>query len=160
MGNNYRYRTEEYSVFDLDKNKFSYRDQYNIAESAFYIVKDKCAKVNDRLVLSSLYDEKHPTILYKSFSNSSNDDYYDNLEKDMEYAIVASNASGSDTAIIDVVDFDDYDRNDCAILYNKKTKKYSVQRNKKDVEGTESDSIIELKDKWFNREKDDEDEWF
>lgn len=58
------------------------------------------------------------------------------------------------------VDFDDYDRNDCAILYNKKTKKYSIQRNKKDVEGTDSDSIIELKDKWFNREKDDEDEWF
>lgn len=160
MGNNYRYRTKEYSVFDLDKDKFSYRDQYDIAGSAFYIVKDKCAKVTDRLVLSSLYDEKHPTILYKSFSNSSNDDYYDNLEKDMEYAVVASNASGSDTAIIDVVDFDDYDRNDCAILYNKKTKKYSIQRHKKDVEGTESDSIIELKDKWFNREKDDEDEWF
>lgn len=42
----------------------------------------------------------------------------------------------------------------------RKPKKYSIQRNKKDVEGTESDSIIELKDKWFNREKDDEDDWF
>ena len=159
MGNNYRYRTKEYSVFDLDKHEFSYRDQYDIAGSAYYIVNDKLGKYNNRLVLNGLYDKNNPTILYKSLSRSSNDDYYDNLEKDMEYAIVASNASGSDTAIIDIVDFDDYDNN-FALLYNKKTKKYSIQRNKKDVEGTESDSIIELKDKWFNREKDDEDEWF
>lgn len=155
------YKTKEYSIYDLDKHNFSYKDK-DISESAYSIIynlNSKLRKTNNRLVINGLYDENNPTILYKNVSYSDNDDYYDNLEKDMEYSIIASNGAGSDTAIMDISDLSD-NRNNCAILYDKKTKKYSIQRNKKDVEGTESDSIIELKDKWFNREKDDEDEWF